>query len=139
MKSKIQHGIIALGLGLVVAGCAAGAMPMGTNPEIPGAMGVAKLHRTNDGNTRITLTVKHLPPAEKVTPASATYVVWTQGLESGAQPQNMGALRVNGNYTGTMDAVTPLQSFELFITAEPAQTASYPTGNHLLPLHYAGK
>ncbi len=138
MRLKKWHGLLVVVVSLAVFGCAAGTMQMGSNSEIPGAAGAAKLHRTKNGNTQITLSVKHLAPPDKVTTGTSVYVVWVQGLESGAQAQNMGALRVNDNLTGTMEAVTPLHGFELFLTAEAAQTVTYPSGNHLLPLHYSG-
>ena len=124
---------------VVVAGAAASTMMLGSSPEIPGAEGKVSLKLINNQNTGITLSVKHLAPPERIAPGAAVIVVWVRGLESGALAQNLGALRVNRNLSGNLRAITALRAFDLFMTAEPAQSATAPTGSELLPLHYTGK
>jgi len=69
---------------------------------------------------------------EKVEPGSSVFMVWVRGLENGAQAASQGALMVNSNLIGEMETVTPLRSFELFITPESSHTVTAPTGKILL-------
>lgn len=102
------------------------------SPDIPAAQSRVKIGTTDNGNTKIDLEVKHLASPEQVNPGSTVYVVWARGNEYGAQSQNLGALKVDDNLNGTISAVTPLRSFELYITAEPSQMTDAPTGRTLL-------
>lgn len=131
-------------LGLLLAGFlaatgAAATMPLGRSAEIPAAEGKVKLRQTSNGNTEIKLNVKHLAPPARIDATSAVFVVWVRGLETGALPQNLGALRVNKNLSGKLEAVTSLREFDLFLTCEGTQTVTAPTTMELMPLHYTGK
>ena len=125
--------------GVIAATCAAATIRLGSSSEIPAAEGQVKLRQTSNGNTAIKLTVKHLAPPARIDPTSAVFVVWVRGLETGAQPQNLGALKVNKNLSGKLDTGTSMRAFDLFITCEGTQTVTAPTGAELLPLHYVGK
>lgn len=103
-----------------------------SSSDIPAAQGMVKVSTTDNGNTKIDLVVEHLALPQRVDPGAAVYVVWARGSEAGAQPQNLGALRVDDNLKGSIAAVTPLLSFELYITAEASQTSTMPTGKKLL-------
>jgi len=122
--------------GIIVGTCIAGTIPLGPSPQIPAAEGKAQLHKTNDGNVQIKLTFKHLAPPERIVPGANVFMVWVRGLAPDAQAQNLGALRVNKNLGAKMTAITALPSFDLFITCEPSQTATVPTGPELMPLHH---
>jgi len=124
---------------LVVATCAATTFQLGSSPETPAAEGTVRLRQTSNGNTKINLAVKHLAPPARIDPASSVIVVWVRGLEAGAQPQNLGALRVNKNLSGKLEAVTSLSAFDFFLTCEGTQTVTAPTSIELLKLHYSGK
>src|SRR4051812_47460671 len=68
----------------------------------PAAEGTLQAGAAKNDNTSIDLKVKHLAhPAKLAKPASA-YVVWTQ-RDDKAPPQNIGALQVDKNLTGTLD------------------------------------
>lgn len=125
--------------GLVAATCAATTFQLGRSPEAPAAEGTVNLRQTSNGNTKINLSVKHLAPPARIDPASAVIVVWVRGLEAGALPQNLGALRVNKNLSGKLQAVTSLSAFDFFLTCEGTQTVVAPTSTELLKLHYSGK
>ena len=139
MRNQRQIIVGVLLMGLVAAACSAATLKLGDSSQIPAAQGKVKLHQTSSGNTEILLTVKHLAPPAKIDPTSAVFVVWARGLEPGAQPQNLGALRVNKNLTGKLETTTPLRAFDLFITCEGVPTATSPAATQLLPLHYVGK
>lgn len=119
--------------GLVAVSCA-GARPLRltSSPDIPAAQSTDKISTTDNGNTKIDLVVEHLAAPGRVNPHATVYVVWASGNEAGAQPQNLGALKVDDNLEGSISAVTPLRSFDLYITAEPSQMSTTPTGKTLL-------
>jgi hypothetical protein len=122
---------------LIVTGLAASScsgpkqLRLTTSSDIPAAQGTVTVSATDNGNTKIDLVVEHLASPQRVNPDATVYVVWARGNESGAQPQNLGALKVDDNLKGSISAVTPLRSFELYITAEPSQMGT-PTGKSLL-------
>lgn len=119
--------------GLTTASCAGSKeMRMASSGDIPAAESTVKITSTDNGNTGFKLAVKHLAEPQRVDANSSVYVVWTRGSDSAAGTQNMGALVVDDNLNGSFDGVTPLKSFDLFITAEPTQSASTPTGKTLL-------
>jgi len=103
-----------------------------TSSDIPAAQGTVKISTTDNGNTKIDVVVEHLASPERINPGATVFVVWARGSEAGAQPQNLGALKVDDNLNGSISAVTPLRSFEVFITAEPSQMSEWPTGKTLL-------
>jgi hypothetical protein len=103
-----------------------------TSSDIPAAQGTVKISTTDNGNTKIDLLVEHLASPERINPGATVFVVWARGSEDGAQPQNLGALKVDDNLNGSITAVTPLRSFEVYITAEPSQMSEWPTGKPLL-------
>ena len=103
-----------------------------SSPDIPAAQSTVKLSTTDNGNTKIDIVVEHLASPERVSPDATVYVVWARGNEADAQPQNLGALKVDDNLKGNISAMTPLRSFELYITAEPSQMSTTPAGKPLL-------
>ena len=70
-------------------------------------------------------------PPEKVSSEATTYVVWVRP-GAGGRSQNLGALKVDGDLRGTLSTVTPMRSFDLFITAERSPTVSLPSARNLL-------
>ena len=124
---------------VLVATCAASTHPLGTSPQIPAAEGKANIRHASNGNTEIKLEVKHLAPPERIDPTTSVFVVWVRGLEAGALPQNLGALRTNKNLSGKLKSVTSLREFDLFLTCEGTQTVVAPSTVELMPLHYSGK
>ncbi len=122
-----------LATGLTTASCAGSKeLRMASSGDIPAAESTVKITTTSNGNTGFTLAVKHLAASQRVDANTSVYVVWTRGSDSAATTQNMGALVVDDNLNGSFDGVTPLKSFDLFITAEPTQAAAAPTGTTLL-------
>lgn len=103
-----------------------------SSADIPAAQSTVKVSTTDNGNTRIDLAVEHLAAPERVSPGATVYVVWARGSAVETQSQNLGALKVDDDLKGTIVAVTPLHSFELYITAEPSQMTETPTGKTLL-------
>jgi len=128
------HSVAVAAFAVAVVGCASGTgtVRMTTNGDIPAAQGTAKASPASNGNTALEVDVKHLAPPGRVVSGATTYVVWVHGKDGEGAAQNVGALRVDGELRGTLNTVTPLRTFELFITAEPSSTISAPTGKQLL-------
>lgn len=133
-------GAALLALVLTMSGCAlfggGEKTSLSSNPVLPAAESTVKFKATKNDNTRITLKVKHLAHPEKLTPPASHYVVWTRATKD-AVPQSIGALVVDKNLTGKLDAETPLHSFELFITAEASGQVQAPSGDPLLWTNYS--
>jgi len=109
---------------------------MSVSPLVPAAESSVRFGKATNGNTSIDLKVKHLANTEKLTPPSHIYVVWLRSNPN-AQPQNIGALDVDENLTGTLQTITALHSFALFITAEGSGQVQQPTGPELLWTDYS--
>jgi hypothetical protein len=133
MRSLLKFGFMLVAVLSALSGCAGPSQVRLTgSPDIPGAEGVVTTSTSNDGNTKLDISVKHLAPPEKVEPGTSVFMVWVRGLEDGAQAASQGALMVNSDLIGEMETVTPLRSFELFITPESSHTVTAPTGKILL-------
>jgi hypothetical protein len=134
-------GVVSLLLLFVVCGVgtanAARVIALGSSSSIPAAEGQARLNVNHNGNVAIDLRVKHLAPPGRIAAGAEHFVVWVRGLAPGAEAQNLGALKVSKDLNGRLRAVTPMKSFDLFITCEESQTALVPSQLELLPLHYS--
>jgi hypothetical protein len=115
----------------MAAGCAGPQVRMTVTREMPAAEGTVKVGDADNENTSLEVTVKHLAAPEKIAPEATTYVVWA--LATGTDSaQNLGALRVDDDLKGSLETVTPLRAFEVFITAEASATARSPSTPRLL-------
>jgi hypothetical protein len=89
-----------------------------------------------NGNTHIAIKVVHLAPPDRVGAGASTYVAWSEvGSGDAKQLQNLGAIRVDKDFSGQLETVSALTDFDLFITPEPAPTAQLPTGKEVLAVH----
>ena len=129
-----------IAVGIAAFSCAGSReLRLTASPDIPGAQGTATVSATDDSNTKVVVTVEHLASPERVAPGATVYMVWVRGNESGALPQSLGALRVDDHLKGSISAMTALREFELYITAEPSQTSTEPTGKTVLSTTVAMK
>lgn len=134
--------LAALALSLMLGGCLPPArgggvsMRLVASSTMPSVEGAVEFSTTDDGNTSIRLRAKHLARPERLTPPAQTYVVWIQPAKADP-PQSVGALTVDDQLNGGLEAVTAFKSFELFVTAEPSPTVRAPTGEPLLWTTYA--
>lgn len=97
-------------------------------PSTLAAQPKVEVRKTSNGNSEITLKIRHLTPPEKVAPGSTTYVVWARATEpEGIAMTNVGALRPNDDLEATFKTVTPFRKLVLSLTAEREQTVSLPT------------
>ena len=125
---KIPLSILSLTL-LFAVGCAA-KIPLANGPETPAAIGSVDANEGPNGNLKLDIEVLHLAPPEKVAAGGQVYVVWV--VPKGGAPANLGALKVDSDLAGKLEAVTPHHSFELFITVEESPVVAAPTGVHVL-------
>lgn len=102
------------------------------DPRDPSAQGTTKVSTTDDGNTQVNVEVKHLASPAKIDPDATTFVVWVKDNYNDSDPQNLGALKIDSDLNGKLEAVTPLKSFDLYVTAEPSPTATEPSNDPVL-------
>ena len=115
---------------LSLAACATPAQ-MTTGPTVLGADGQVKVAEGPNGNTLVKILIHHLAAPEKVSPGATVYVAWIQSGEGGL-PQNVGQIQLTADQEGMLETVTPFKSFTVTVTAEPAPTATTPSGNPVL-------
>ena len=120
---------------LVVTGTACASAPpkvrMSVTERMPAAEGIVVVAKADNDNTALEVSVRHLAPPEKIAPEATTYVVWARASAAN-DVQNLGALKVNKDLQGTLKTVTPLRTFDVFITAEASPTAQSPSSDGLL-------
>jgi hypothetical protein len=104
--------------------------PMTAASSVPAARGDVEIDKDKNGNTRLKMTVQHLASLENLTPRAAAYVVWFQ--ERGGSSENQGQLKVDKNLNATFETVSPLKSFDVFVTAEQDASAKEPRGQQVL-------
>ena len=96
-----------------------------SNADIPAGQGTVTVGAADNGNTDVSVRVKHLAPPSKLVPEAKTYVVWIQA--SNGLKQNVGALALNDNLEGSLDTVTPHRRFLLTVTPEPSGRVGTPS------------
>jgi hypothetical protein len=104
--------------------------PLRVSDLLLGGEGKVSFEHDRNKNTKFSVHAKHLAKPESLSPPRNTYVVWVQGR--GKDPQNAGMLRVNDNLDGTMSGTTPLQVFDIFVTAEDGVNVDRPAGPEVM-------
>jgi len=86
------------------------------------------------GRTNMEIQVRYLAKPGQITQGATTYVVWVRPVSATGlvAPQNIGAFQVDDDLSGELRTSTPLRHFNLFITAEPSEEVTVPTGNEVL-------
>ena len=113
-------------------GCGGKSIPLSIDPAIPAAQGQLKVGTTQNGNTKLELSIEHLAPPDRISSSASVYVVWVRSHEAEAQPVNLGGLTVNDNLEGEIVAITPLRNFALFVTPESSRVVTTPTGKVMI-------
>ena len=109
-----------------------GPVDLATSNKLPSTQGQIETGDAGNGNVTVHVSVKHMAPPDKVVSGATTYVVWVQPLAADGSPQNLGAIKPDGEEHGDFVSTTPLPAFDVFITAEPSATAQAPTGEKML-------
>jgi hypothetical protein len=89
---------------------------------------VVAVSRDRNGNAELDIRVDHLAPPERIAPGATSYVVWVKPMLGDMKLQNLGALRVDQDLSGDLQAVTSLRHFQLMITPEASVAAQMPRG-----------
>ena len=104
--------------------------PMTAASTVPGARAQVAISKDQNGNTSLKMKVQHLANLENLTPRASAYVVWLQ--ERNGNSENQGQLKMDKNLKATFETVTPLKSFDVFVTAEQDSRAKGPSGPEVL-------
>ena len=96
----------------------------------PAAEGKVITDNDRNGNTGVTVEVKHMATPQSLTPPKQTYLVWVQ--PRGKDPELLGALRVNEGLQGSLKATTTYKDFDILITAEDNMKPEMPSGMVIL-------
>jgi len=115
---------------LCIVAYAAKKYPMTAASIVPGARAEVAISKDDNGNTRLKMSVQHLANLENLTPRASAYVVWLRERDGNAQ--NQGQLKMDKNLKATFETVTPLKSFDVFVTAEQDSRATSPSGPEVL-------
>lgn len=128
--SVVRGFVLAAALPAVVAfggmqlGCGS-TQEMRSSSGVPASEGTVNATEADNGNTNLSIRVKHLASPSQVASGATVYVVWVQPRF--AATQNVGALDLNSNLEGSLDTVTPHSEFLVSVTPESSATASRPT------------
>lgn len=134
MRNALRAVTLAVTISLTAAlgGCAT-TYVMASDPAVPFAKGEVDATFEQNGNGRMLVKVEHLGEAGRLDPSATTYVVWIKPEKSDApKVVNMGALKVDADYRGELEFVTPYEKFEVMITPEKRGDVPEPTGRHVL-------
>ena len=105
---------------------------LASSSRVPGAQGEIRVKDAGNNNTGVQVRVKHLATPAKIESTATTFMVWAKPLSELGRVQPLGALTVNKDLTGELDATTPLRNFEVFVTAESSSQLQDPRGERLL-------
>jgi len=111
---------------MVQLGCAS-TKPMQSSTAVPAAQGSVEATEDDNGNTALSVRVKHLAQPSMIAPEAQVYVVWIQP-RNGAK-QSVGALTLDDELEGALDTTTPHKQFTVFVTPEPSNGVAAPTNN----------
>ena len=104
--------------------------PLTADKSVPAARGQVDVGHDKNGNTKVEIEVEHLAAPENLTPSKSAYVIWFQ--ERGSEPLNQGSLKPNKKLKATFKSMTPLKSFDVFVTAESDASTKAPAGLEVL-------
>jgi hypothetical protein len=121
---------LAIGLLALTSVATAKKYPLTADKSVPAARGQVDVGRDKNGNTRVEIEVEHLAAPENLTPPRTAYVVWFQ--ERGSEPLNQGALKPNKSLKANFKSITPLKSFDVFVSAESDPNTKSPSGSEVL-------
>ncbi len=97
---------------------------------VPAATATANITHDSNGNTVVTLDVKHLARPENLTPPASVYIVWVQPRDGA--PIKQGQLQVNDDLSAHFRTPTTYKTFRLFVTAENSASVTSPSGQQVL-------
>ncbi len=127
--------IVAIVIIAISASSCARRMTFTTSRIAPSAEGRVKIKKDKNDNYAIELKVRHLPDPKRLDPPRKTYIVWMETMRNGTK--NIGNLNTSsGLFSKTLksslNTVSPYKPTGFFITAENAESITYPNGEVVL-------
>ena len=119
MTFGLISAVMMLGLG-----CAQ-KVTLRNSPDLPAAVGEAKITRDDNRNAVVEVDIQHLAPPDNLKPPKKVYVVWAQAPDGKNMP--LGQLPVGADRRGRLKATTPMQNFRIIVTAEDTPTSKFPS------------
>jgi hypothetical protein len=102
--------------------------------DVPAAAGLVKIQKDRDnGDTKVDIRVDHLARPSSLTPSADVYLVWIR--PNGGEALKQGAIGVDKNLSGELKVETVSKDFEVFITAEQSDSATFPSNVKVLRTH----
>ena len=97
---------------------------------VPSATGKVDVDEDDNGNRVLKVRVYHLVDPERLNPARSGYMVWIEPKDK--DPEPLGMLKVDKDWKGELEGVTPHRSFSVFVTAEESPKPDRPEGTEIL-------
>jgi len=102
--------------------------------DVPAATGIVKVQRDKDnGDIKLDIKVDHLARPSSLTPSANDYLVWIR--PNGGEASKKGAIGVDKNLSGELRVETVSRDFDVFITAEQSDSATFPSSVEVLRVH----
>lgn len=137
--SNVPLRSLTLGLCLLLSACGGATFAMVPAQEVVFAKGQVDVVSVSDaGNGTFKVLVDHLGDPAKLNPSATVYVVWVmpKGKED-ATIQNMGAIKVDDEFTGDLEFNSSFKAFEVTVTPEASADLAKPTGRDVLKTNVA--
>lgn len=114
----------ALAFGATQLGCGS-PQEMRSARGVPISEGTVSATEGDNGDTSLSIRMRHLAPPQQVAREATVYVVWVQ--PSYYPRENVGTLTLGDPLEGSLDTVTPHSRFVVSVTPESSGTADRPT------------
>ena len=111
----------------IMTGCGTTKKNMEGSNIVPAAEGIVTAKSGDNDNTIVTVSVKHLAPAQKIFSGATNYIVWIQP-EGSDNYQNVGALQVDKDLAGKHTTTIPYKNFIVLVTPEMSSMTQSPSG-----------
>jgi hypothetical protein len=125
-NGTVKLATLSLGLAVTMLGfgCAQ-KVALRNSPDVPAAVGEAKISRDDNKNAVVEVDIQHLAPPDNLKQPKKVYVVWAQGPDGKNIP--LGQLTVGGDRRARLKATTPMKMFRIIVTAEDTPAPKFPS------------
>lgn len=124
-KGQTTGVVVGAALAVGLSSCA-GKLSLQPTERLPAVSGTVKVTKDGQANVRLAIDVRHLPRPNEIDPHLTTFVVWSIA-DGGKRVRNMGHIHVDSDQSGSVEVVSPLQRFDILITAEADEAAAAPS------------